>query len=239
MSLGATMYEHRSKTSHYHLKYSAMEVEDELMDSYACNYNFDHGHAANHRQVQTTASNSSADLQMLVTAFPEIDASIIQDIFIAKNYDVCGTAEALSGLMAPSTAAAVQSDTDNEDQWSYHDDLDEETASVGSLDWVVVHDEWDVAVDEDSPNPSCRSYSDVLVAPFAGNGVPFAYMPPVKPTRGDGPTEVARANEDKDLHEETNDYYGIKEYAQRRCHYDRTHPRKGKSVKAPASKKGK
>ncbi|EQC38590.1 hypothetical protein SDRG_04293 [Saprolegnia diclina VS20] len=242
------MYHHRSRaathkgaTSHYHMKYSAMELEDELMDSYACNYNFDHGHAASHRQVQTsaTASDATADLQMLVTAFPEVDAAIVQDIFIAKNYDVCSTAEALSGLMAPAPVVTAPSDTDDDDdQWSFHDDA-EDTASVGSLDWVVVQDDWDVA-DDGGAHPSCRSYSDVLVAPFAGQGVPFEFFPPAKALRDDAPVVTTHSsNIEKDAFQEVNDYYSIKEYGQRRAHHDRLHPRKTKAAKAPSTKKGK
>ncbi|OQS03254.1 hypothetical protein THRCLA_04452 [Thraustotheca clavata] len=217
----------RASTQRY-IKYAAMELEDDLMDTYACNYNYDNVFATSQ---QSSGKDNVAELQMLVAAFPEVDASVVQDIYIAKNYDLCATAEALSGLMAPEPT--VQSDTDEEDQWSFHDEM-EDNASVASLDWVVVQDEWDVAEDEIATE-SCRSYSDVLLTPFTGNGVPFAFLPPSKPTR-DSPAEASNTDNESDSYEEINDYYGIKEYAQRRAHQDRTHPKKGKAAKSVSKK---
>jgi hypothetical protein len=181
---------------------------------------------------------SSSDLEMLMIAFPEIEPSIIRDIFFAKDCDVCNTTQVLSGLMVsptvPSNSSQCQSNVDVEDvEWIYHDDM-EDAALDGSVDWVVVENEWEV-VTGSCHGESCQSYSDVLVAPYVGDGSPFQVtIPTTSFTKRRSVTQRRGSLSRDDSGDERmmDDYYRIKEFGQRRAHIDRTHPRKVKSKSA-------
>ncbi|KAF0687939.1 Aste57867_20431 [Aphanomyces stellatus] len=226
---------------------NSLDYHDEIMDAYGGSYNYDFGVSTHqHESIQSQHAvvddeQHESNLSMLISAFPDVDASIVHDIFLAKNFDLCGTAEALSGLMptpAPPSAALVSahlSDTDPDDDdgdddgdWSFQDEADE-SASVGSVDWVVVPDEWEVV---DANANSCRSYSAALLAPYGGPGTPFEVAPPATPlSRAASVTSTKATAAAKETQEENlcEDYYGIKEYGQR-ARLARRQSSKAKSV---------
>ncbi|RHX98071.1 hypothetical protein DYB36_005621 [Aphanomyces astaci] len=231
---GGSSMHHRNAQSFARL--NSLDYHDEIMDAYGGSYNYDYGVSSHHGSIQTMAhqatsaiseEESESNLSMLMNAFPEVDPSIVQDIFIAKNFDVCGTAEILSGLLPPSTEVPAvvvptsgTSDTDGDDdgEWSYHDADD--AASVGSVDWVVVHDEWEV-VDPNTSSTFGRSYSDVLLAPHAGLREPFETVAsqsivPSTPSTSSSPlTASSTKDAAEDQYSLCDDYYDIKEYGQR------------------------
>ncbi|RHY33684.1 hypothetical protein DYB32_003541 [Aphanomyces invadans] len=237
---------------------TSLDYQDEMMDAYGGSYNYDYGMSIHHESIQTMAQQTSAafseeesesNLSMLMNAFPEVDPLVVQDVFIAKNYDICGTAEILSGLLPATTGAEVtvattgNSDTegDDDDEWSFHD-ADDDISSVASVDWVVVQEEWN---DDESKNVKSfgRSYSDVLLAPHSGHRQPFqslaAPQPAAPSSLNSSSTKTSKVAAEDHQQSLSDDYYGIKEYGERARLGRRpsSHPKaKANSGKAAAAK---
>ncbi|KAG9416598.1 hypothetical protein AC1031_000993 [Aphanomyces cochlioides] len=221
---------------------NSLDYHDEIMDAYGGSYNYDYGVPAHHESIQTIQAQQSvvgedeyvSSLGMLISAFPDVDPSIVHDIFTAKNFDVCGTAECLSGLIPPSSTSsnpvmdASIHDSDPEDgDWSYLDETDDQVSIASSVDWVVVHDEFEVG---DQSTSVCRSYSDVLLASHGANQTPFQS---INVTSSQTPIVVtAPPTKRRDEAEEESlchDYYDIKAYGQRARLASRRHTKTAKS----------
>lgn len=151
--------------------------------------------------------------ELLRFAFPDIDGCIVEDVLVAKNYELADAAQVLSSFTAETGRLLSEYDIvekPHQSQW---------TSATSSMEWVVVHDEWEVIDEEGTKVPT---YCEVLAAPHVGHWK--QRTPPFTPPSQAAQHKVPSGRTDSDVIDEAaatdemsvDDYSEIKHFGQRR-----------------------
>jgi len=233
----------RRSASHHHRKndqyskYLSHRIQREYMDMEDSYLDYQE-YPVYHQTLTASPSTDESNLERLITTFHQIEPSIVRDIFVAKDYDVCQTAIVLSEFITPSPPQVHhQEECESEQSFCIMDPLEQEQSfceyemdmEIPNAEWVVVQDDWEVV---DSVDDCVKSYCEALKSSSVDTTTPSPqFLSPQKSTTS---TKLSNHTDesDKDHTEKSkhiDDYYGIKEFGQRRSHQDRCHPRKRKS----------
>lgn len=105
---------------------------------------------------RNTSFSIDEKYEMLHFAFPDVDSSVVEDVLVAKNYDLADSAQVLSSFTAETGKLVEEYDVI---------DKTEEDGEKND-EWVVVQDDWELIDDDGTRVPT---YSEVVMTPFVSS----------------------------------------------------------------------